>query len=256
MRSLFRPLARLSMVACLLLGIVAMAEAQQPGQGRRPGGGGPGGFGGPGGGLDMFGLLASEQVQKEIEVVDAQKDDLKKLGDEMREASRSAFGNLRDLSDEERQKKMAEIRTQSDARRVEYTKKLADVLLPHQFERLQQISVQVRGAAALNDAEVAGKLGLSDEQKSQLTQQQEANRGEMQKLFEGARGDEAARTGMREKVEQMRTQSSEKALGVLTSEQKAKFEELKGEKFDLDMSQFQRGGGGRPQRGTDAKKST
>jgi hypothetical protein len=226
-----------------------MAWAQQQGQGgRRPGGFG-GGPGGPGGGLDVFGLIGSEQVQKEIELIDAQKGDVQKLSDERREAMRGMFGNIRELPEAERQQKMAEMREKMEANRTEYTKKLADLLLPHQFERLQQISIQVRGASALSDPEVAGKLNLSDAQKSQLTELQEANRGEMQKLFEGARGDEAARQGMREKIELFRTQANEKAMAILTSEQRAQFEAMKGEKFELDMSQFQRGGpGGRPQR--------
>lgn len=237
----------LSWTACCLLclTVATTAWAQQP-QGRRPGGflGGPGGPGGGSG--DWVQLLGSEQVQKELELVDEQKDGIRKVADEARERMRegfSGFQGLRDLSEEERNKRFAEMREKAETMAKETRKKLEEVLLPHQVERLQQISLQVRGAAALTDPEVAGKLGLSDDQKQQLQKAQEENREKMRGMFQGG-GQGGSGEDAQRRFAEAREAAAASYLAVLTAEQKEQFEKLKGEKFELDMSQIQRRFGG------------
>ena len=43
------------------------------------------------------------------------------------------------------------------------------------------------------------------------------------------------RSEVYQKLRQVRSDADEKALGVLTAEQKAAFEEMKGEKIELEM---------------------
>ena len=241
------PLACLAIVATAEF---AFAQGQgQPGR-ARPGGFGGFGGGGPGGGMggDWSQLLGMEQVQKELEIVDDQKEGIKKVADEARERMRSSFSGfqgLRDLPEAEREKKMAELREKGAEMAKETRKKLEEVLLPHQAERLTQISVQIRGSGALSDPEIAEKLGLSDEQKQQLEKAREEAGEKMRAMFQPGGGDSnVSREDRMKQFTEAREAATSAAMAVLTSDQKELFEKLKGEKFELDMSQLQRGFGG------------
>jgi Spy/CpxP family protein refolding chaperone len=95
---------------------------------------GPGGPGGPRGGRGMMGgggyamLLQNEKVQKDLELVDDQKDKLKKLGQETMESWRKKAGDMSGLSNEERMKKMGEVGREMQE---ETQKKVEEILLPH-----------------------------------------------------------------------------------------------------------------------------
>ena len=72
------------------------------------------------------------------------------------------FASLRDLSQEERTKKLADVRGKID-------KKAEDVLLDHQKTRLNELYIQVQGAAALADPKIAEALKITDDQKTKIT---------------------------------------------------------------------------------------
>ena len=237
-------MTRYRWLACSLLGLMALAVAagsvgaQEEGGRRGRGGFGRGGFGGPGGGFGSeLGLLNIEQVQKEIELVDDQKEQVRKLNEEQQTAMREAFAGFRDLSEDERRKRGEELRGKMEAQQKEVRAKLDEILLPHQSERLKQISIQVRGTSALADPAVAEELGLTEDQKQKIRQVGE----EMRASFQGGN-----REGGRERFEAMRKEAEEKTLAVLTAEQKTKLEQMKGEAFELDRSQLfgRRGPGG------------
>src|SRR4249919_2089679 len=96
-------------VFCLTLSVASPMFGQQP----QPGGpGGPGGFFGGGG---MLGLIARDEVQQELQLVDEQKDKVRGITDEVRnkvrEQMQGVFGQMQNLSDDERRAKFGEIRT-------------------------------------------------------------------------------------------------------------------------------------------------
>jgi hypothetical protein len=212
----------------LVLALSSFASAQRGG-----------GFGRDGGSLS--GLLRSDEVLKEIEVTDEQKAELTKVLDESR-GERPDFGGFRDLSEEERAKRFAEMREAAAKRNADLKAKLEKVLLPPQMKRLNELSVQRQGVSALSNPEVAAALKLTDMQKETLAATIEKNGQKMRELFQGA-GDN--REGLREKMEQLRKESNEAVLGVLSEEQKKQFEEMKGEAFEFP----QRERGERPRRG-------
>jgi hypothetical protein len=124
--------------------------------------------------------------------------------------------------------------------------KLNEILLPHQMKRLTEIFIQQAGASALDDEEVATELNLTVDQKATLAKVRDENRqtmgAQMRELFQPG-GD---RDANRDKFAAMRKTADEKVLAVLTSEQKAKFEELKGKTFDLPEDALRNSfGGGR-----------
>lgn len=240
-----------ALMAALLI-VASSAQAQRPGGGRGGFGRGPGGPGGPGGGSPLN-LLGVEAIQKELELSEDQIAKFKEIGEGMRSQMQEMFSGLRDLPQEERRAKFEELRGKMESVRKELEGKIDGVLLAHQKERLQQINLQIRGIGALSDEKVAKELGISDEQKEKIAAAREESqtkmREQMRELFQN-RGQDTDRDAIREKMQALRSDSDKAVLAVLSSEQQAKFEKMKGPKFEIDMRQlFQgRGGPGRGQR--------
>jgi len=244
----------------IALACVASSEAQDgPGRGGR---GGRGGFGGGGFGAEPLRLLSNEKVQKELDLTADQKDSLKKLGDEAR-AQRPDFASFRDLSEDDRRAKMEEMRTKMEEQGKAMKAKVDAVLLPNQLERLKQLTLQLRGANALPDPEVAKALSLSEDQQKQLTELRAAGDAQRRELFQGAgAGGGGDREALREKMTAIQKEQTDKTLAVLNADQKAQFEKMQGEKFEFPAN-LRRGGfggpggaaggpgGGRPRRGGD-----
>jgi Spy/CpxP family protein refolding chaperone len=205
-------------VCVVCFGVLSASVAiAQPGGGR----GGPGGFFGGGG---VLGLVTREEVQEELQLVDEQREKVETVvedsRDQIREEMRDMFSQMRDLSEDERRERFDEIRGRMDAMNAELEGKLKKVLLPHQFERLKQIDVQSRiqqrGASALSSGDLAEALDLTDEQREKLEQRAEEVRQELQ-----------------EKIRKLQTEARDKMLDVLTTEQRAKLNELMGDTFEL-----------------------
>lgn len=188
---------------------VCTAAFAQPGPGGPPPFGG--GFGGPGMGMGMFMqspymLLGQEAVAKELNLTDDQKSKIGDINEKAQASMRDLFADMGDLSPEERQQKMTEIRDKMQAQRTETNKALEAVLLENQAKRLKEIFIQVRGEQALRDPAVQDALGLSEDQKKKIRS----------------------------------------PLEVLSDDQKAAFDKMKGEKFDVSSLRFGPPGGRGP----------
>lgn len=155
---------------------------------------------------------------------------------------RRSFGGGQPPSEEDRAR-FEQMRV--ERARQERTK-LNEILLPHQMKRLTEIYIQQAGASALEDEEVATELSISADQKAALAKVRDENRqtmsAQMRELFQPG-GD---RDANRDKLAAMRKTADEKVFAVLTSEQKGKFDELKGKAFDLPEDALRNSfGGGR-----------
>jgi hypothetical protein len=219
---------RWAMAGCLALGLATMAQAQGP----RPGGFGQGGFGqgGPGGGSDPFGLVSNSAVRKELEI---DEDQAKELS-EMRAAMER------------------EVQAAREKIAAQYSEKMNGILLPHQTDRLVGISIQLRGAAALQDPVVAKKIGLSESQQKELTAKSEALSQKAREMFQRGEGEQPNREEMQARFEEIRKEREGIIAQVLTSDQQKQLEELKGAEFDRSQmfQGFRRGGeGGEGNRG-------
>jgi hypothetical protein len=129
--------------------------------------------------------------------------------------------------------------------------KLAEVLLPHQIKRLTEIYIQQAGLAAIQDEDIAQELGISDAQRTKMTEVRQANQETLGPQYREAfqLEDEARRS----KLEELRKIGDAKLLAVLSSDQQKKFEAMKGKPFAMPEGAG-RGGrpggqGGRPGRG-------
>ena len=146
--------------------LTSVAFSQNQNQARPQRGGGFGGGFGPG----STALLAVSAVQEELSLNDDQKKQIRELAEKVRQDLRGASNRqeLRDLTEEERQKKFEEIRKKSDEVNKNATEQIGKILDAKQNERFQELRLQREGAAALATANVAEKLGLSQEQKDKI----------------------------------------------------------------------------------------
>jgi len=203
--------------------------------------GGFGGFGGSGGGASGATLLWNEAIQKELELVDDQKTQLRTAKEEARQEMMRIYNE-------------------------QLRKKLREILLPSQWERLQQIQLQQRGAGAMEDETVVQELKITEAQKEKLRKIREKVEATRKTAMSGAGAVNWRELGEEERqklIEQMRAkweevrktvqEAGQEALEVLTPEQREAFEKLKGAKFEWPQPQGRAPGGeairvGRPDR--------
>lgn len=187
---------------------------------------GRGGFGRGGqGGMAM--LLSNASVQEELKLDDAQKEKAKEISEKAREKFTAAREELQNLSQEERATKMREL-----SREVE-TSAHADAkeaLKPEQLKRLHQISLQVAGATAFEREHFQERLGITEEQKTEIASIIKASNEEIREIFQNA-GDDRQAAGA--KVREHRKETLEKIEAKLTSEQKTKYAAILGDHFDI-----------------------
>lgn len=219
----------LSVAVLLGASLISDCSAQPPG-GRGGFGGGRGGFMGRGSGL--AGLLGMDEVKKELKVTDEQADEVKKASDEAR--SGIDFSNFRDMSEEERAEAMKSFQAATD----KVDGELSSILDPDQFKRLLGLYSQQQGAMALTNKQVSSELGLSEETVAKLKAKEEETRPQFGR-GQGGQGNPPDFEAMRE----ARTKRLEALEGILSADEKAKFEALKGEKFEFPE---RRGGFGGP----------
>ena len=186
----------------------------------------------------LLGLLGREQVQQEMNLSDEQttkvQEIVEKLGAEMQEQ----YSSLREIEDRDQQRaRITELRDQSDQKVRE---QLGDVVEREQVMRLYQIRMQVRAVVdSLANRYVSGRLELTDDQKNKLDEINTALGANQSEVYATLRdASDEQRSEAFQKLRTIRSDADAEALALLTTEQKAAFEEMKGEKIEL---QTQRG---------------
>ncbi len=197
------------------LGLVALAGTSANAQGF--GGRGGGGMGGPA-------LLANKSVQKELKLTDEQVEKATAVATEIREKMQE---KMQDIPQEERREKMPAIMAELNK---EAQKSLKEILKPEQATRFEQINLQVAGLQAFARPEVASKLKVTDEQKEKIKALQDESQASMREIFQGA-GDD--REGAMKKITELRKETFEKAVALMSDDQKKAWKEMTGEPFTL-----------------------
>ena len=225
----------------LAVATASLVLAQQPkgqGRGQRPGGpGGPGGFG-----TGVTSLLGTPEVQKELGVNDDQKGLIDDMLKDMRgSGGRSNFQDFRNLSQEERQKRFEEARKQGEERAKKAEEIPKVILEPKQFERLAELRIQREGVGALDRAEVAEKLGLTQEQKDKIRKIREESRSDRGGFDRNASREERDKAAAQSR--ERREKANGNILAVFTTQQKETWEKMQGKKFDFPQRQGGPSGG-------------
>jgi len=241
-------------VAALALCIPVWAQPG-PGGGSKPGGFGPGfGMFGAGPGFGMFGggpgaslsaqyerLLNAPTVQKELNLSEEQSAKIKAAVEKTRTGMSEWFSGMRDWSEEERQAKMEEAGKKMQAQALQTRRAIEEALLPRQLERLRGIALQVMGVQALGDKEVQRDLKLESFQSAAIRVIGERSAKKTRELF-GAGED---RDTLRTKMEEIRKSAEKQTMDVLSDEQKALLEKMKGGKLEIPDSELRGGRGPR-----------
>ena len=185
----------------------------------------------------LIGLLGLEQVQKEMKLNEEQVATVKTIVESASAEMREQYGALREMEDwQKRMEKMAEIRDEFDGKVRE---QLRDVVPREQMMRLYQIRMQVRAVVdSLANTWVARRLELTYGQKEKVAQIDKETQSARYELFASMRDASAEQRGeIFQKFRQIGSNADEKALKVLTAAQRDAFEEMKGEKIELQFPQ-------------------
>ena len=168
---------------------------------------------------DSASMLVDQRVQKELELMADQQQmltdiraDFEKRITEMRQARKTGD------SDEENQKRHKAIQRLRDER----TKMMEQVLLPHQVERLRQVSLQLKmkqhgDVEMLTGDLLAEKLGIDEVQKQRIEQRAEEIKQQMQK-----------------EIAEIKEKGRKQLLNELTSRQRRELEEMLGVDYEDD----------------------
>ena len=188
--------------------------------------------------------LESESVRNELMLTNNQRDQINVVMNRVSAARDSIGLNLR-LDPEVRKARFAEfqkIATQGNA-------DLEAVLADNQRRRLKQIVIWIPRGEALFTQEIISELKLTDDQKMALTETFEELKKRMSTIVAADLTDESIRKAT-EQGNALRREFDEQYLKVLTDEQRKHFDELRGPKFEVEMSEFPtiygRGPGKRP----------
>lgn len=195
-----------TLTLCLIVGLTSFALAQRQ---EEPAIVGPGG------------LLFAPDVKKELKLSEEQVGKLKAALGKVMAKYRPEFEKFQKSppSPEEAEKT-------TRAFEEETWKTITSVLDAKQTKRFQQILWQLHGIGALRDPDLQNELKLSDEQKKKMEDIYKDSGKKWQEL-------EKNRERSREKYDAVVKDTEEKIYGVLTEEQKTKFKELKGPKFEF-----------------------
>jgi hypothetical protein len=173
--------------------VVQVRQPGQAGQPRRPYIAIPG--------LNQLGL---EHVQKELELIDEQKEKLQEIASRYREEQREAWADWRNVPAEERQAKIAEIREQSYKLAEETRKEAEKVLMPHQLKALKEMIFRSRIQYSLRSSRIQEELGLDEEQLDKLEQLNQE---------------------LQQRIRELNKEMVDKTLQVLSPEQREKLRE-------------------------------
>lgn len=179
-------------------------------------------------------LLRADAAVKDLGLTDDQVASIKKID----EAATKQIGELREslknATQDERRAKLTEVQQ-------EVAKNIAGVLNDKQQARFQQLRLQMLGPAALSEKPVADALKLTAEQTTKIAEIADARRKANRAAIEAAGND---RNAARPKITENVKDAVAKMLAVLTPEQQAAFEKMKGDKLDLGTAAFGAAGGG------------
>jgi len=149
-------------------------------------------------------LIMSPDMQKEIKLSESQKAKIETI-------FKKAKSELEQLNREKRLERMVEIQSAAE-------KQMAEILNEEQKNRFLQLEIQYLGVRALANEEVAKKLNLSTEQIEKIKEIYSIEKQEMYKLSQ-----ETANTQeLKPKLSKLRENNNEKALTLLSANQRSK----------------------------------
>ena len=178
--------------------------------------------------VGMIGLIVKEPVLKELGIA-SDSAELAEIRKTLKPFSTVLQQRLNHPTDEDRASRLT---AQDLYARIEaeFVSELKQKLKPDQFVRLQQIHWQRWGIRSIEDEQVAETLQLSQDQQASLAAVKLDYQSRRKEVEREQRGMPATRS---QKLADLDQEQLEKYKQILTADQLAKFEELKGKPFEL-----------------------
>jgi len=194
-------------------------------------------------GTDPLHLLQTAKVRKELKITDEQSAKIAKVADKYNREAASKLGGvqLEGLSAQQKVGKQQEVRDAQDKLIESSRQEVSAILNADQLNRLKQILLQVNGAEALQDKEVAKEVGVTPEESAKIQKLQ----GETNVMLRSSLGGIPSNGGPTQTqmlganirtADKINNQAQEQYLGALTTEQKQKLDKLRGAPFTLERS--------------------
>jgi hypothetical protein len=187
---------------------------------------------------DPLALIQSEQVRKELNITDDQIAQLKTVEQELRATLKQKTSGLDMKELQKDDAKLKALYADLDKDIQQSREKIGKILTPEQVKRIREISLQQFGFGVLTLADVSQDIKITPEQQAEMDKLREQLFKDMKTAWEVPSGTDEERQKIiannRKKMDQIVQASNDKALALLTDEQKATLETLKGEKFTLD----------------------
>ena len=191
-------------------------------------------------GTDPLHLLQTAKVKQELKITDDQSAKIAKVADKYDREAASKLGNVQ--TEGISAAKAQEIRDTGDKLIETSRQEVSSILNPDQLNRLKQILLQVNGADALQDKEVAKQVGITPEESAKIQKLQAQTNQILRDSLGMPRKGGATQTQMAlgganvRAADKIDNQAREKSLSTLTPEQKQKFDQLAGAPFTLERS--------------------
>jgi hypothetical protein len=193
-------------------------------------------------GTDPLHLLQTAKVKQELKITDDQSAKLAQVATKYDQEAASKLGSvqLQGLSDQQKIGKQQEIRDTGDKLIESSRKEVSSVLTPDQLNRLKQILLQVNGAEALQDKEVAKQVGITPEESAKIEKIQMQTSGILRSSLGMPANGGTTKPQMLganvQTAEKINNHAQDQYLGALTPDQKQKLDKLRGAPFTLERS--------------------
>jgi len=147
---------------------------------------------------------------------------------------------LKGLSGQQKVGKEQELRDAGDQLIESSRKEVSSILNPDQLNRLKQILLQVNGAEALQDKEVAKQVGITPEESAKIQKVQMQTSSILRQSLGMPKSGGPTQPQMLganiETADKINNHAQDQYLGALTPEQKQKLDKLRGAPFTLERS--------------------
>ena len=178
-------------------------------------------------------LMRSPEVQKELTLSEDQAKAIGTIATEMQSTAMEIISGLQDLTAEEREEEMPNVMEMVTEEAKALQDRVDEILDGEQTARMKELSLQARGMEALADEETIAALKVTDEQQKQLAAVRDESADKRDEIFQAMIRGGGDRSKLREEMQALRKETGDKALAVLTTEQREAFEKMKGAKFEF-----------------------
>jgi hypothetical protein len=193
-------------------------------------------------GTDPLHLLQTAKVKQELKITDDQSAKLAKVASKYDQEAASKLGSvqLQGLSGQQKVGKEQEVRDTGDKLIESSRKEVSSILNPDQLNRLKQILLQVNGAEALQDKEVAKQVGITPEESARIEKIQMQTSGALRSSLGMPSNGGTSKPQMLgadiQTADKINDHAQNQYMGALTADQKEKLDKLRGAPFTLERS--------------------